>query len=153
MKSKPKDNRKALFTVLGEVQMDGEKKKFAFSSPDHYHQLIRSLPVGKKLGVTFEEYKPTRTSSQLAYHWVLIGYLAEHTGHTKEEMHDYVMRQKFGTKEVTVLGKTEQVRRSIADMAKMPLSDCVELIEFDLALCSGLEIRVPTKTELGYLDG
>lgn len=150
---KPKDNRKQIFTVLGEVKIDGDKKKFAFSSPAHYHQLISNLPVGKKLGVTFEEYKASRTQQQLAYHFVLMGYVAEHTGHTKDEMHDFVMRQKFGTKTVTILGKSEEVRRSIADAARMPLSDCVELVDFDLALCRGLEIRVPTKEELGYLDG
>ena len=149
--SKPKDNRKPVFTVLGSVVFDGGKKRIKFNSPEHYHNEVQRLVVGKTVGITVEEYKASRSAAQLAYHWVLLGYMARHTGHTAEELHDMVMRTKFGTKTVRVGSIEQEVRRSISDAARFPKGYMIELIEFDLQLCAELDIRVPSKEELGYL--
>lgn len=150
--SKPKDNRKAVFTVLGEIKIEGGKKRLAINSPETYMHQLQQFPVGRKLGITIEEYKAARSSQQLAYHWVLMGYLSRETGYTSEEIHDVIMRRKFGTKEVTIGGITDRVRKSVSDSARFPKSDMVELITFDLELCAELGIRVPTKEELGYIS-
>ncbi len=149
--AKPKDNRKPVFTVLGSVVFEGGKKRIKINSPEHYHNEIQQLVVGKAVGITIEEYKASRSATQLAYHWVLMGYLARHTGHTTEELHDTLMRAKFGTKTVRVGPIEQEVRRSISNAARFPTSDMVELIEFDLQLCADLEVTVPTREELGYL--
>lgn len=46
-----------------------------------------------------------------------------------------------------------EVPRSIADRAQVPKDDMGELIEYELELCERLGVRVPTKQELGYLEG
>lgn len=151
MAAKPKDGRKEVFTVLAEVRVVDGKKKIAMKSPDHYEQSVQQLPVGRKIAVTVEEYAPTRSKEQLSYHFVLLGYIATHTGYSVEECHDTVMRAKFGTKKVVIGNLTQEVRRSISGVAKMPKYDAVELIDFDLNLCKELGINVPTRQELGYL--
>lgn len=140
-----------VFSVLGDIVEDGAKKRIKIRSPDHYTQQVSRLPVGKRVALTVEEYQPTKTDSQHKYYWALIGYLADYSGHEPAELHDAIMRRKFGTKQIVVGDLKEEVRKSIANAAKFPLGEMVELIEEVLALCSQLGIKIPTKEELGYL--
>lgn len=144
--------RKPLFTVIGQVAEIGGEKRWVPNSRAHYLQQLRDLPHGTRLAAVFEEYKPTRSSQQLAYHFVLVGYLAKHTGYTKDEMHDAIVRLKFGERQVTIGTRTVAVRRSVSESAKMPLADMVELIDYDLELCRELGVAVPTMEELGYIS-
>lgn len=138
--------------MLGQVKVIEGRKRFVPNSPPHLQVQIDSLPMGKPISLSFEEHKATRSQQQLAYHWVLIGYLARHTGYTTEEMHDAVMRLKFKTKKVVLGDRIVEVRRSISEASRMPAADAVELIDFDLNLCHKLGIVVPTKEELGYMN-
>lgn len=145
------DNRKPLFTALAHIELDGERKKLSLKSPAHWRQQVAGLMPGKKYGLTVEEYKASRSRQQLAYYWVLLGYLAKETGHTPEELHDAIMRQKFGTKHVRVGHIEQDVRQSVSDSARFPTSDMVELIQETLDLCGQLGVHVPSREELGYL--
>ena len=155
-KAKPKRvekaNRKELFTVLGKMKLVDGKKRFVPHSPKHLTSALSRVPFNKEIACTFAEHVPTRSRDQLAYHWVLIGYICEYTGHQKKEMHDFVMRVVFGEKEIVIGGIKRMVRKSVADDAKMPLAEMSKLIESDLALCRKLEIIVPTAKELGYIS-
>lgn len=144
--------RKVVFTALAHVKIVEGVKKVVMQSPKHWMQQVSRLNVGKQYGVVIEEYKATRSREQLAYYWVLIGYIADHTGHTPEELHDAIVRQKFGTTLVEVAGIKQEVRKSIADSARFPKGEMVELITEVLEICQKLEIRVPTKEELGYIS-
>ena len=96
--------------------------------------------------------KSTRTEQQLRYYAVLVGLLADYTGNTWEEMHDALMRLKWGTKKVKIGKEIVEVRKSISNSAKFKLTDMIEQIEFTLEKCFELDIVVPTKQELGYID-
>lgn len=141
---------KKLFTVLGTVREVEGKKRFVPSSPEFFRTMLSKVPVDKKVSCTFSAKIPTRSESQLHYHWVLMGFISEHTGFTKEECHDWIMIDKFGTKKMKIGNTIHDVRRSIADKALFPKYDMVELIERDLEICRELEIHVPTPQELGY---
>ncbi len=142
--------RKIIFTALATIE-DGPRKRLKLKSADHWQHWINKLYPGKEYAVTVEEHAAGRSQSQLAYYWVLLGYIADETGHTPEELHDAIVRQKFGTKVIKVGAIEQSVRRSIADSARFPKSDMVELIQTVLELCTGLGIVVPTKQELGYI--
>lgn len=120
-------------------------------SPHHFRAQLNRLALGKVYTLTISETAYTRSSAQLAYHFALIGYIADYSGMTKDEAHDAVMRLCFGEKEVSIGSRRTFVRRSISDSAKMPTADAVRLIDFDLELCRELEIVVPTREQLGYL--
>lgn len=94
-----------------------------------------------------------RSESQLRYHHVLVQYIAEHTGFTHDEVHDWAMRLVFGEKDVVIGGRSTKVRKSLADDGDVMKNEAVELIDFDLGVCADLEIVVPTAEELGYLPG
>ena len=146
-------NTKEIFSVLGRfIEIDGNRR-FMPDSPAHYHIQVKKVPLDKQIWAIFNQKLPSRSEQQLSYHFVLAGYLSDHTGYTKEEIHDAVMKLKFGTKKIKLDGKEVEVRKSISNRAKFPKDKMSELIEYDLELCNNLEIRVPTASELGYILG
>lgn len=149
--SKVGSKLKELFTALGEVGIVQGRKRFCPNSVDYINDNISRLPVGRKLACTFYDKIPSRSQAQLAYHMILMKYLAEYSGTTREEMHDAVMRLKFGTKKVILMGLETHVRKSLSDAARFPKAEMVELIDYDLKLCAWANIKVPTREELGYL--
>lgn len=142
---------KELFSVIGKVALVEGKKRFIPNSTGHFNVSLARLFVGKKLTASFSAAGAIRSNTQLRYHWVLMGYLSDHTGYTKEELHDWVMRVKFGEKAITIQGITMKTRKSLSDTGKMPKHEAVELIDFDKKLCADLDIHIPTAEELGYL--
>lgn len=100
--------------------------------------------------MTLDFKKPTRTEQQLRYYWVIVGLISEYTGNTEEELHEALMILKFGTKEVKLGKDLVNVRQSISNSARFEKQKMAELIEFALEKAQELEIRVPTRQELGY---
>lgn len=146
-----KQNPKEVFTVLGEVVEVEGKKKFRPNSTTYFNENMSRFMVGKKLVAEFKEFRSLRSEPELRYHMVLCGYISAHTGFTKREVHEAIMKLKFGIKEVKLLGYVAEVRRSISESGDLENWEAVELIEYDLAMCAEMEIRVPTAKELGYL--
>ncbi len=147
---------KEFFTILGQFKdvpdkEFGQRRAFIPDSPRYYRDRCSKMPLNKRFCARFTSKVATRSSQQLAYHWVIVTYISEHTGFTPEEVHDFIMRKKFGTKTIKIGGYETQVRLSISNRAKMPKYDVVELIEEDLNICQELEIAVPTREELGYI--
>ncbi len=141
---------KEIFSAKGKIEICYGDKVFVATSEKYLTDNLNRLPVGKEVTCTFYEHKATRSSTQLAYHMVLMGYVAEHTGYTREECHDAIMRIVFGTKIISLGGMNVQVRQSISDGAKMKKEEVTELIMYDLELCGRLEINVPSAESLGY---
>ena len=139
------------FTIIGSIVFNEGRKRFLPKSPDHMQICINRLNVGDAVTLSFSTKKPTRSQSQLNYHFALLGLLKDHTGHSTEELHDFVVRAVFGQKLVTLRNQTFAVRRSVADHASMPKDEMAQLIEYDLATCADLGVVVPTREELGYL--
>lgn len=131
--------------------MIGDKKRFVAHSPVYLNQKIASLPLDKEIELKFSVHKASRTRSQLAYHWVLMGLISVHTGYTEAEMHDWVVRAKFGTKKIRLGELTMEVRRSISDVGAMTNQEASDLIDFDMRLCQSIDIHIPTMSELGYM--
>ena len=155
-----KHSQKEIFTVLGQIgttEVVTERGKFTRhtfipDSQNYMRDRLNKIPVKKKVSVAFSEHIPTRSEGQLAYHFVLCTLISDHTGDSPTEIHEAVMILKFGTKKVKLLGKEIDVRKSISNKAKMPLPMAMDLINFDLEVCKFLELKVPTRKELGYVD-
>lgn len=134
------------------VKKDG-KNTIALSSRQYYqHFLNTKTKDGDSGTLTITLAKPTRSDSQLRYYAVLVGLIADYTGNTWEEMHDALMILKWGTKKVKLGKETVNVRKSISNGARFKKVDMIEQIEFALEKCFDLDIKVPTKQELGYID-
>lgn len=150
--------RTELFTILGEFKVVKNPKtgydesRFVPKSTKHFRTMSHRAPKNKLIAATFYDTVTSRSRNQVAYHFVLLKYIAEVTGYTTDELHDAIMRIVFGEKVVKLNGKEITVRKSLSSTANLPKYEAVELIEYDLELCKQLKIKVPTKAELGYIE-
>lgn len=150
--------RTELFTILGEFKEVHNKDtgyteaRFVPKSTKHFRTMSAGAPKNKLIAATFYNTVTSRSRNQVAYHFVLLGYIAKYTGYTVDELHDAIMRIVFGEKLVKLNGREITVRKSLSTQANLPKYEAVELIEYDLELCKQLQIKVPTKEELGYIS-
>lgn len=149
--------RKELFTILGEFQdvvnKDGyTETRFVPKSTKHFRTVSSKAPKNKLVAATFYHSVSARSRNQVAYHFVLLRYIAEYTGYSTEELHDAIMKLVFGTKTVSLNGHKVEVRKSLSNAANLPKYEAVDLISYDLELCKTLGIKVPTPEELGYVS-
>lgn len=146
-----KTTEKEMFTILGQFHDTKSGRKFIPTSPKYYRDRCSHMPLNKQFAVKFTTKIPTRSEFQLRYHFVLMGYIADYTGDRVEEVHDAIMRDKFGTKKIKIGEIVQEVRPSVSDKALFPKGYMVELISYDLEICHRLGIYVPTMEELGYV--
>lgn len=143
---------KICFNVIGEFrQVEENRRAFVPDSPAYYRDRSNRQPLNKKYQVTFSTKIPTRSEQQLAYHWVLMTYLSEHTGFTPEECHQLIKQLVWGTETIKIGKYTAQVCKSISDRALRPKYEVVELIQKGLEVCAENDIIVPTAESLGYI--
>lgn len=133
------------------VKREGDKTVALNSRQFYQHFLNTKTKEGDVGTLTIKLKKPTRSDQQLRYYAVLVGLISDYTGNTWEEMHECLMVLKFGTKKVKLGKDTVNVRQSISNSARFGKVKMIELIEFALEKCLDLDIKVPTREELGYL--
>lgn len=134
------------------VNLNGVKSIQLFSRPYYQHWLNNNTKEGDIGTMQLTLKKPSRSGAQLRYYAVIVGLIGENTGHTWEEVHESLMVLKFGTTKIKIGKDLVDVRKSVSDRARLPKGDMVELIEFALQKAAELEIKVPTRTELGYIS-
>jgi hypothetical protein len=139
-------------TFQFKIGVKNGKKVVELLSRDYYEYFLKKKTKEGELGTLELKFKkPTRSESQLRYYWVLVGMIAEHTGYTDDEVHDALMKLKWGTKRVKIGNNVAEVRKSISNSARFSKVDMIEHIEFTLEKCNELDIYVPSREELGYL--
>jgi len=78
----------------GQVNKDG---KLLLDKGPKFREYLSTLN-GKRVQVTVEKIKNSRTTSQNRYYWgVVVKLIAQHTGHDPEQIHE-LLKQKFSPK-------------------------------------------------------
>lgn len=139
------------FTSLGVVQLVNGHKRIVPNSIAYYNAGVSAFPLGTKVRATYKQVKSEHSKAQHNYYFALCGLIASHSGYSVEDVHDAVMKQTFGVKKVTLLGKVTESRESMSNTAAMSVGKVVELINKTLEICAELGIVVPTPEELGYI--
>ena len=132
------------------VELKDGKKTLALNKTS-YQRNIDQFKVGEKVAVTIDNERVTASDQQRRYLFgVCYSIMGEYTGHDKEELHDWAMREHFGTKKVKV-GKIEkEVRRSWTTLNK---SEGVEFIDWLIGFASiELGCVIPSPEEAGYIS-
>lgn len=128
---------------------DGKKSvKLNYTS---YQRNIDQFKVGEKVSVTIDNERVTASEQQRRYLFgVVYPIICDYTGHDKEEIHDWAMRQHFGTKKVRVGKSISEVRRSWTTLAK---HEGVEFINWLIVFCAAeLGCVVPSPEDAGYIS-
>jgi hypothetical protein len=144
--------------IWGEIKEvkdpDGFVRKHFFPlSLGHMNAILSRFSIGKKIGIQMITDELSFSDSQRAYHFVLLGYIAHHTGNTVDDEHHDSMVEMFGIRTFTnYKGEKREGRYSISNASELTLDDISRLIERDVRVCNFLELVIPTKKELGYID-
>ena len=108
---------------------------------DRFQKDIASYKDGTELYIDVTDKKPSKTLQQIRYIYLLIGFIADHTGYTKEQMKTVVKEERkmfedFGNR------ITNKILRRYESFANLNLEEAGNLIEYLLDLCEQLEIKV-----------
>jgi len=133
-------------------KVDGIKKVALISQPYYQHFLNEKTKEGDKGTLTISLATPTRSEAQLRYYAVVVGLIADNCGYTWDECHDALMKLKWGTKKIKIGKDTVEVRKSISNGARFKKVDMIEQIEFAIEKAFELNIHIPSRQELGYID-
>lgn len=136
-----------------EIVLEKGEKRAKINASNYYRHFINTkTKVGDNGTMHFTVKKPTRSGAQLRYYGVIVGLIAEFTGYTWEEVHDWMMVLKWGTMEVTIADTTVHSRLSVSDVAKFPKWKMVEQIAFAEETAHELNIKIPSREEMGYIE-
>ena len=94
----------------------------------------------KPVEITISEHDPNRTLAQNAYYWTaMVTPLAEWSGHTKEEMHEVLLGEFFGT---VAVGDLIIPKQRSSTLKKKPMREYLDWIP-RFAAENGVVIGVP----------
>lgn len=150
-----KQRRQVEDVILGKIKMvkdtDGiSRKHFVPNSRGHFLAVCNRFGEGKEIGMIPVEDVNLRSRGQLAYHRVLVRYIANDQGLEEDDVHDAMMKEVFGIRRYSLNGKTYEGRYSLSDAGGLKINQVIDLIKKDRDTCSFLGINVPTAEELGY---
>lgn len=147
----PKHSQKEIFTALGVIEMVEGNHRFIPNSTKYLSDQLRNIPLKRKISCTFTEHIAERSKEHLAYYWIILGYLANYNGDIKEELHECIMIELFGTKKKNFNGKEYTIRKSVSNKAHMPSHQMTELTLYVKDICKKFGVILPTEEELGYI--
>lgn len=134
----------------GSIELVNGKKSVKLNYTS-YQRNLDQFKVGEKVSVTIDNERVTASEQQRRYLFgVVYAILSDHTGYDKDELHDWAMRQHFGTKKVKVGSIIKETRRSWTTLAK---HEGVEMIDW-LIRFSAVELgcHIPSPEEAGYIS-
>jgi len=83
--------------------IDSEAKR------DRAAKIVSQLPYEPPLLLTVDKFRARRTLTQNARYWALLQKVAEHTGHSSDEIHEVALCRFHGYEEHKIGGITRQV--------------------------------------------
>ena len=100
---------------------------------------IQSYPDGTMIYIDVTDKKPSKTLQQIRYIHLLIGFVADETGYTKEQAKTVIKDHRGMYEDFKY--KDKEIRR-YESFANLTLQDAESLINYLLDLCENLEIKV-----------
>lgn len=119
---------------------------FPAFSEDASRKLARfyEANANRTLEVIVRRKVKIRTTNQNSYYWgVVLSMLAEHTGHTAEEMHEIFKGMFLPRKFVRVARRDVEIRRSTTELSTEEFEDYQERIRAFAAQELGFRIPLP----------
>ena len=114
---------------------------------ENCRQYIDELDPNRKWRVVISEYRKQRSTEQNAYiHAVPIKIMSDHTGHSMDEMKEYLCGEFMGWETYTVMGR--DLQRPIRSTSQMDTEEMTNFIEWMQWFGSStLNLRIPSPSE------
>lgn len=110
---------------------------------------VAALNLTRKWNVEIKLYRPSRTNEQIRYFYgVICTLLADHTGYSKDEIHDILCAGYFGTQEVKV-GRLliEKPARTLSSPDLLPRHDMSQFFDWCIAFGAQIGVLIPYPNE------
>ena len=127
-----------------------KKREYLIFGTDDWVNLrnaVGGLDLTKKWRVTIAPYVKNRTTDQNNLLWAFYTEIANHTGHTPEEIHEYCKAAFLAPKIITV-GKDTKEYRTTTKLTTAEFSDYIERIYAFAAGELGVRLPVPEEAHL-----
>ena len=105
--------------------------------------LIRQLSLDKAWQVTVEPHRARRSINQNALYHKWCGIIAAHTGHSHDEIHEYLKAEFLPPRTVEIGGKQRQVRPSTTTLKIDEMSAYMTQVQAWAGTTLGLILPVP----------
>ena len=112
---------------------------------------IDALDPSKEWSVEIKQYRRKRSLDQNAFMWgVPLKILSEHTGHSPDDMREYLLGEWSGWQEYEIEGRTftKPVKNSTSQLTTLEFTKFLEWIEMWSA--HKLGISIPRPNEVAY---
>jgi hypothetical protein len=96
---------------------------------DRLIHIVERLPFDPAYQVTIEEYAPTRNAQQNRRYWLLLSLMGKHTGHDRDELHDFFKEKFLGTREIVVAGERAIIRPSTRRLKTKEFAEYMDKVE------------------------
>ena len=106
---------------------------------DRFEKDVQSYKDGTELYIDVTDKKPSKTLQQIRYIYLLIGFIADFTGYTKEQAKTVIKDHRSMYEDFK--HKDKDIRR-YESFANLKIKEAEELINYLLDLCENLEIKV-----------
>ena len=106
---------------------------------DSFKSYLASL--NGEVELVLQKYRKTRTDRQHRFYWAYLHLVAEETGHTEDDLHEFFKAKFLGSRIVMVLGETIEMRVSTTDLSKTGMAEYMDKI----SALTGVPIPDPTK--------
>ena len=122
-------------SFLGMITAKGMNRQIEFLSDRYYQYYLRTqLDVGDKVSVNITNKKPKRTIRQNSFLWAYYTLIAQDTGHSPEEIHEWAKGKFLPSKVVDVMGDKVRMKASTTDLSVSEFIEYVMKIEAETGI-------------------
>ena len=116
--------------------------RLLLDNQDSFKSYLASL--NGEVELVLQKYRKTRTDRQHRFYWAYLHLVAEETGHTEDDLHEFFKAKFLGSRIVMVLGETIEMRVSTTDLSKTGMAEYMDKI----SALTGVPIPDPTKVSV-----
>jgi len=104
--------------------------------------LARLDETGRDIYIEVGEYRRSRSAEQNARYWAIIGAIADHTGHSKDEIHEYCKQRFLPPRVIEIDGQQVMVPTSTTTLSTAEFAAYMDQVEAWAATELGVVIPV-----------
>lgn len=123
------------------------------ASPDLSEGQLRRLAAfyklndGKTVQITVRETGKPRSNNQNRYYWsICVGMIADETGHTAEEVHEFLKAKLLPRYTVTIASESISATKSTSDLSTDQFETFLNHVRAFAAIELGLTIPLPNES-------
>lgn len=108
---------------------EAHKKKVEITSLAYYATAINKFQVGDKVSLYITNKKPKRSEKQNRYYWSYMTAIAEETGHSPEDVHEWAKGKCLPSTIIELFGDKVRKKKSTTDLTVGEFIDYMMKIE------------------------